>query len=230
MEDTLRLQSGATGTYHDQILKELEEKKSEEALLMVQKKYELWRYQNERDEARRLQSSGNSRWVGKGMDLQLPFSSESCRSSTVDHDEEMTLESPSKRQEMQEVMKTTHRWHRFFLTSEDERGPTAEVRSPDIHEAKTWHFDRGFRVPLSSTHRATVSMSAVSASSVLGARSLRLSILNALACSWSSETIGNTVVAELLQSRAWSNATAKTAFTSRRGFGRVKHTDAVFLL
>ena len=33
-----------------------------------------------------LQSSGNSR-VKKEMDLQHPFSSESCRSSTVDHDE-----------------------------------------------------------------------------------------------------------------------------------------------
>ena len=41
-----------------------------------------------------LQSSGNSRRVRKGLGLQHPFSSESCRSSTVDHDEEMTLESP----------------------------------------------------------------------------------------------------------------------------------------
>ena len=46
---------------------------------------------NERDEARRLQSSGNSRKVRKGLDLQHPFSSESRRSSTVDHDEEMTF-------------------------------------------------------------------------------------------------------------------------------------------
>ena len=41
------------------------------------------------------------------MDLQHPFSSESCRSSMVDHDEEMTLESPRKRQEVQELMKET---------------------------------------------------------------------------------------------------------------------------
>ena len=88
-------------------IKELEEKKSEEALLMVQKKYELWRYQNERDEPRMLQSSGNSRRLRKGMDLQHPASSESCRSSTVDHDEEMSLEPPRKRQEVQEVMKET---------------------------------------------------------------------------------------------------------------------------
>ena len=32
----------------------MEEKKSEEALLIVQKTYDLWGYQNERDEARRL--------------------------------------------------------------------------------------------------------------------------------------------------------------------------------
>ena len=52
------------------------------------------RYQNERDEARRLQSSGNSRKVRKGLDLQHPTSS-----SMVDDDEEMTLEPPRKRPE-----------------------------------------------------------------------------------------------------------------------------------
>ena len=104
MEDELRLQSRATEKYYDQIFeekKELEEKTSQEALLIVQKTYDLWSYQNERDEARRLQRSGNSRRVKKEMDLQHSFSSESCRSSTVDHVEEMTLESPTKRQEVQ---------------------------------------------------------------------------------------------------------------------------------
>ena len=59
MEDKLELQSRATETYHDKIfqeMKELEEKKSEEALLLVQKRHDLWSYQNERDEARRLQT------------------------------------------------------------------------------------------------------------------------------------------------------------------------------
>ena len=82
----LKSQSRANETYHDQIfeeIKELEEKKSEEALRMVQKKHDLWRYQNERDEARRLQNSGNSRRVRKGLDLQHPTSSESCRSSML---------------------------------------------------------------------------------------------------------------------------------------------------
>ena len=62
-EDKLKLQSRATERYHDQIfeeMKELEEKESEEALPLVQKKHDLWGYQNERDEARKLQSSGNS--------------------------------------------------------------------------------------------------------------------------------------------------------------------------
>ena len=44
---------------------------------------------------------------GRGLHLQHPFSYEWCRSSTVDHDEEMTLESPRKRQEVQEVLKET---------------------------------------------------------------------------------------------------------------------------
>ena len=38
------------------------------------------------------------------MDLQHTFSSESCRSSAVNHNEGITLESPRKRQEVQEVM------------------------------------------------------------------------------------------------------------------------------
>ena len=100
MEDKLKLQSRAYERYHDQIFEEInevEQKKSEEAPRTVQKKHDLWRYQDERDEARRLQSSGNSRRVRKGLDLQHPTSSESCRSSMVDHDEEMTLEPPRKR-------------------------------------------------------------------------------------------------------------------------------------
>ena len=40
------------------------------ALLMVHKKHDLWRCQNERDEARRLQSSGNSRRVLQTETLQ----------------------------------------------------------------------------------------------------------------------------------------------------------------
>ena len=85
----------------------MEEKKSEEALPIVQKKHDIWRYQNERDGARRLLRSGNSRRVKKEMDLQHSFSSESCRSSTVDHVEEIILESPTKMQEVQEVMEET---------------------------------------------------------------------------------------------------------------------------
>ena len=41
------------------------------------------------------------------MDLQNLLSFESCMSSTVDHVEEMSLESPRKRQDVQEVMDET---------------------------------------------------------------------------------------------------------------------------
>ena len=54
------LQSRATEKYYEQIfeeMQELEDKKSKEALLLVQKKHILMRYQNERDETRRLQRS-----------------------------------------------------------------------------------------------------------------------------------------------------------------------------
>ena len=65
-------------------IEELEQKMSEEAL-----------------------RTANSRRVRKGLDLQHPTSFGSCRSSIEDHDEEMTLEPPRKRHEVQEVMKGT---------------------------------------------------------------------------------------------------------------------------
>ena len=80
MEDKLKLQSRANERFQDQIvdeIKEIEQKKTEEALQMVQKKHDLWKYQNERDEARRLLSSGNTRRVRKVLGLQHPTSSES---------------------------------------------------------------------------------------------------------------------------------------------------------
>ena len=43
----------------------------------------------------------------KEMDLQNLLSPESCRSSTVDHVEEMSLEHPRRRQDIQEVMDET---------------------------------------------------------------------------------------------------------------------------
>ena len=108
--DKIRLQRRATEKYHEQIFeetKELVEKKSKEALLLVQKKYTLWKYQNERDVARRLQRFGSSRRMKKEADSQDLLSFESCRSSVVDHVEEMSLESPRKMQEEQEVMSET---------------------------------------------------------------------------------------------------------------------------
>ena len=99
VEDKIRLQSRATEKYYEQIfeeMKEPEEKKSKEALLLVQKKYILMRYQNERDEARRAQRSGSSRETRKKVDLQDHLSFESCRSS-ADCIEELSPESPRKR-------------------------------------------------------------------------------------------------------------------------------------
>ena len=73
MEDKIRLQSRAMEKYEQifEEMKELEEKKSEESLPQVQKKHTLMIYQNERDEARRLQRSGSSRGTRKEADLQV---------------------------------------------------------------------------------------------------------------------------------------------------------------
>ena len=71
IEGTLKVQSRANERLHDHIIeemKEVEHEKTEEALKMVQKKNDWWRYQNERDEARRLQGVGKIRKDG-GNDL-----------------------------------------------------------------------------------------------------------------------------------------------------------------
>ena len=109
VEDKIRLQSRATEKYYEQHFHEmeLEEKKSREALLPVQNKYDFWRYQNERDEARRLQRSGSLRRMKEEVDSLDILSFKSCRSSAVDHVEEMSPESPRKMQDEQEVMSET---------------------------------------------------------------------------------------------------------------------------
>ena len=105
VEHKIRLQSRVTGKYYEQFLKErkeLEEKKSKEALLPVHKKHILMKYQNERDEARRLQRSGRSRGTRKEADLQDLLTMESCRSPAVDYFEEIRPEAPTKMQDEQE--------------------------------------------------------------------------------------------------------------------------------
>ena len=84
VEDKNRLQSNATKKYYEQIveeMKELEEKKSKEALLLLQKKHILMRHQSERDKARTLQRSGGSRAMTNGFDTQDTLSFESYSSS-----------------------------------------------------------------------------------------------------------------------------------------------------
>ena len=88
VEDKIRMQNRAAEKYYEQIfekMKELEEKKSEEALQLVQKKYDLWRYQNERDEARRLQRYGSCSHAGhrsprKIQDVQVVMSETAWKS------------------------------------------------------------------------------------------------------------------------------------------------------
>ena len=85
-------------------MRELEEKKSKQVLILVQQKHTLCKYQNERDHARRLRRFGSTRRMMKEADSQDLLSCESCRSSVVDHVEEMSLEFLRKTQDEQEVM------------------------------------------------------------------------------------------------------------------------------
>ena len=73
-------------------LKELEEKKSKEALVLVQKKHILIRFQSERERARVLQRLGGSRAIRHGSGAQDTLSFESCSSSMACDMEEVSSE------------------------------------------------------------------------------------------------------------------------------------------
>ena len=68
------------------------------------------------------------------MDLQHPTSSESCRSSMVDQDGEVTLETPRTRHEVQEVMKETE-W-------KEARGGEEEEESWRLSQKGKWRCRR----------------------------------------------------------------------------------------
>ena len=87
-EDKISTLSKATEKYCETIfeeLKDLEEKKSREALVLIQKKHILIRCQNEREKARMLQRLGGPRAIGRRSDAQDTFSFESCSSCEVCH-------------------------------------------------------------------------------------------------------------------------------------------------
>ena len=71
VEDKIRLQNKGTEVYDEKIfeeMRELEEKKSKEALLLSQKTHFSVRYQSERSKARMLQRLGGSRVIRSGAD------------------------------------------------------------------------------------------------------------------------------------------------------------------
>ena len=123
-------------------MKELEEETSEEALLLVQKKHILMRYQNERDEARRLQRSGSSRGTRKEADLQDLLTFESCRSSAVELFEEMSQVSPRKMQDEQEVTSEAS-WNATERKEEDlcRLEPEGETETPETNVS--WNLVEG---------------------------------------------------------------------------------------
>ena len=136
IEDRIRLQSRVTEKYYEQIFEEmeLEEKKSKEALLLLQKKHILMRYQSERDKARRLHRSGSSGVTRKGMDAQDFLSIERCRSSVVHDMEEVSSESSRK---MQDKVGTTPEasWAAVITKKEKEEWrlePEGETETPEV--------------------------------------------------------------------------------------------------
>ena len=166
VEDKIRLQSRATGKYYEQIfgeMKELEEKKS----ATCAEKHILMRYQNERDEARRLQRSGSSRGTRKEADLQDILSFESCRSSAVDYIEEISPESPRRMQDEQEATSEANATGR----KEDDwwrLEPEGETKTPET--MVLWSEVEGVSVNLDgeSRHERLVAKSSRSESEALG--------------------------------------------------------------
>ena len=77
----------------------MEEKKSKDALVLVQKKHNLKRCQSERERASMLQRLGGSRAMRHGSDAQDTLSFESCSSSMACDMEEVSSESSRKMQD-----------------------------------------------------------------------------------------------------------------------------------
>ena len=99
VEDKSRLQRKAPEKYYETIfeeMRELEEKKSKEALVLVQKKHILSRCQSERERARTLQRLGGSRATRHWTDARDTMSVESCSSSMACDMEEVCSESSWK--------------------------------------------------------------------------------------------------------------------------------------
>ena len=102
------MQSRANERLHDQIseeLKEIEHKKTEEALKLVRKKNDLWRYQNEKEEAKRLQGARKS-----GKDEEMTWAPPRKKSDWLDWEEARSIEESAWRLEPEgetEVPETT---------------------------------------------------------------------------------------------------------------------------
>ena len=99
VEDKIRLQSKATEKNDEttfEELRELEVKKSKEALLFVETNHILIRCQSERDKARKLQRLGGLRVMRSGSDTQDTLSFESCSSSMACDVEEVGSDSSRK--------------------------------------------------------------------------------------------------------------------------------------
>ena len=79
--------------------RKIKQKKTEEDLRMVQKKHDLWNIRMKEMKREDSRAPGDTRRVRKELGLERPTSSESCRSSMVDYDEEIALEPPRKRPE-----------------------------------------------------------------------------------------------------------------------------------
>ena len=84
-------------------MRELEEKKSKEALVLVQQKHILRRCQSERERARMLQRLGGSRAIRHWSDARDTISVESCSCSMACDMEEVCLECSRKTIDMDET-------------------------------------------------------------------------------------------------------------------------------
>ena len=68
IEGKLRVQSRASARLQDQIIeeiKEMENKRTEEALQLASKEHDLWMYRNEKEEAKRMQGARKLRKDGE---------------------------------------------------------------------------------------------------------------------------------------------------------------------
>ena len=147
IEDRLRVQSRASERLQDQIIeeiKEMEHKRTEEALELVRKENGLWRYQSEKEEANRLQGARKLR-----KDEEMAWAPPRNMSNWPDWEEARSMEEsglePEEEAEVPEIITLSCRMRSKVLTWTLMAKTAANRQKKDLLEEKEKHLAKAVR-------------------------------------------------------------------------------------